>query len=300
MNSSHAPIIRRRVNIDFADAKVDRWSHDSKEFENALNAMSFFFPTGETYFVDSVRAYLDKITDPELKQQARNFIYQEAMHTKEHARSNEELKKVHPYGEMMERLAKASMAPSRKFMPKSTQLATTCAMEHFTAMFANSILTEQDHVMEANDPAFAALWLWHAVEETEHKGVCFDVYQHVVGKGPIAYLHRVAVMASVTLLGIAGLSIGFGMIKWQQRKLKKAAGPDAEAATDGAPALSVLAKFAPLGLYLDYYRPSFHPWNHDNSDLIAKWKAAYGDHPGIRESGSNETVADSAQVARAS
>jgi predicted metal-dependent hydrolase len=27
------------------------------------------------------------------------------------------------------------------------------------------------------------MWLWHAVEEAEHKAVCFDVYQQVCGKG---------------------------------------------------------------------------------------------------------------------
>jgi hypothetical protein len=32
-----------------------------------------------------------------------------------------------------------------------------------------------------------------------------------------------------------------------------------------------------LRLYLDYYRPSFHPWNHDNSHLIEEWKKRYHD-----------------------
>lgn len=282
MSSTHAPIVRRKVDISFDGASTARWSRDSQEFENVLNALSFFFPAGEGYFVNSVRAYLDRITDPVLKEEARAFIWQEAMHTKEHARSNEELRKVHPYGEMMEKLAEASLAPSRRFAPKSTQLATTCAMEHFTAMFAHSLLTEQEHVMEANDPAFAALWLWHAVEETEHKGVCFDVYEHVVGKGPIAYLHRVTVMAAVTLMGLTGIALAFAMIKWKQRKTK----PAAKKAGPKGPALSVLMSFANPKLYFDYYRPSFHPWNHDNSELVEKWKQAYASHPAFREAGS--------------
>jgi predicted metal-dependent hydrolase len=24
--------------------------------------------------------------------------------------------------------------------------------------------------------------------------------------------------------------------------------------------------------YLDYYRPSFHPWQHDTRELLARWK----------------------------
>jgi predicted metal-dependent hydrolase len=274
---SIAPIIRRRVKIDFASARAERWSRDSKEFENALNAMSFLFPAGESFFINSVQNYLGKIADPVLKEEAGRFIYQEAMHSKEHARSNEVLKQAHPYGSEMERVARAMLAPSRRFAPKASQLATSCAIEHFTAMFADSILREQDHVREYNDPAFADLWLWHAVEETEHKAVCFDVYQHVVGKGVFAYLLRVSTMATVTLLGAAAIGVGFAIINWKQRRERRASGVAAATERTGAPSIRKLMHFAPLKLYLDYYRPSFHPWNHQNAYLIDQWKKAYGD-----------------------
>lgn len=29
--------------------------------------------------------------------------------------------------------------------------------------------------------------------------------------------------------------------------------------------------------YLDWFRPSFHPWQHDNRDLVAAWKAEHGE-----------------------
>jgi predicted metal-dependent hydrolase len=289
--ASIAPIIRRRVKIDFASSKAERWSRDSKEFENALNAISFLFPAGESYFINSVQNYLGKITDPVLKEEARQFIYQEAMHSKEHARSNEVLKKVHPYGSEMERVAVAMLAPSRRFAPKASQLATSCAIEHFTAMFADSILRDQDHVREYNDPAFADLWLWHAVEETEHKAVCFDVYQHVVGKGVFAYLLRVSTMAVVTLLGAAAVGIGFSIVQWKQRKERRAAGADKAAASAGAPSIAKLMHFAPMKLYLDYYRPSFHPWNHQNAHLIDQWKKAYADFGLKGEAGATEARA---------
>lgn len=28
-----------------------------------------------------------------------------------------------------------------------------------------------------------------------------------------------------------------------------------------------------LGSYLSYYRPGFHPWEHDTSALLEQWKA---------------------------
>jgi predicted metal-dependent hydrolase len=37
----------------------------------------------------------------------------------------------------------------------------------------------------------------------------------------------------------------------------------------------LLKELLSLPLYLDYYRPSFHPWDHDNRHLIAEWKKRY-------------------------
>src|SRR5690606_41942592 len=52
----------------------------------------------------------------------------------------------------------------------------TCALEHFTAMLAETIL-EHPEMLEGMDERVLPLWLWHAVEESEHKSVAFDVYQ---------------------------------------------------------------------------------------------------------------------------
>lgn len=41
------------------------------------------------------------------------------------------------------------------------------------------------------DPHYSAIWRWHAIEETEHKAVCFDAFEQVVGKGIKAYGLRV-------------------------------------------------------------------------------------------------------------
>src|SRR5690348_16100482 len=181
-------IIRRRVNIDFASADVGAWSHRNTGFEDALNALSFVFPSGEAYFINSVQHYLRRIKDPVLKEQAERFIYQEAMHAREHGRANDELRQFHAYGRHIERLVVPLLAFSRRCMPKATQLATTCALEHFTAMLADCLLRDQQWFIADSEPSFVALWLWHAVEETEHKAVCFDVYQHICGKGALSYL----------------------------------------------------------------------------------------------------------------
>jgi predicted metal-dependent hydrolase len=272
MGADPRRIMRRRVNIDFAAADAGAWSRRNTGFEDALNALSFAFPTGEAYFVNSVRYYLKRITDPVLKEQAERFIYQEAMHAKEHGRANRKLTPFHAYGRQMERLIAPMFGFSRRFMPRATQLATTCALEHFTAMLADVLLRDQQRFIAESDPSFVALWLWHAVEETEHKSVCFDVYQHVCGKGVFSCLQRVIVMGVVSMIFLGVLSVIFMRIKW-----RKPVGTADGTRPSGTPTLAVLLHDVPLRLYFDYYRVSFHPWQHDNAHLIDEWKAYFGD-----------------------
>ena len=38
------------------------------------------------------------------------------------------------------------------------------------------------------DTTIRNLWLWHSVEETEHKAVAYDMYEYLYGKGLDAYI----------------------------------------------------------------------------------------------------------------
>jgi predicted metal-dependent hydrolase len=241
--------------------------------------LSFLFPAGETYFINSVKNYMHRISDPVLKEQAKRFIHQEAMHTREHARSNHVINQFHTYGSEMEKVAEGLLSFSRAVNPKPTQLATSCALEHFTAMFADSILREQESFRGVADPAFASLWLWHAAEEIEHKAVCFDVYEYICGKGVLSYLHRVAVMAVISLIFGAVVGVGFSIMRYKETRHRKTKCHADDLPTGSSrlalPKLRSLMKASSWDLYWSYYRRSFHPWDHDNSDLLEEWRKGY-------------------------
>ena len=281
LNIAHPPIVKRLVNIDFTSDAAIAWTNENSDYNASLNAMSFTLPVGENYFMRSVKFYLDKVADPELKDRTRRFIYQEAVHAKEHNRANKLLLDVYPNGVVLERITKTLLSLSRRFQPRSTQLATTCALEHFTALLAHVLLSRQDEFLEQSDEVFASFWLWHAVEELEHKAVCFDVYEHVCGKGLLSYLKRVAVMLSVSVFFVASLALGFSFIRLKQRILRvgqRLKGTQGEPSGAGGSArLSVLLKGVELSKYFDYYRRSFHPNDTDSSALINKWKSKNAD-----------------------
>ena len=45
----------------------------------------------------------------------------------------------------------------------------------------------------------------------------------------------------------------------------------------GRSMLGLLRELVPWRLYFSYYRPSFHPWDHDNSHFISEWQKRYPD-----------------------
>jgi hypothetical protein len=145
-------------------------------------------------------------------------------------------------------------------------LAITCALEHFTAILAEQMLTEPD-IYNGFDASMQKLWLWHAVEESEHKAVAFDVYQEMVGD----YRLRVRAMAITTFFFIMHTT-------WFQARLLKADGKlfDVRMWLKGLDRMwgrkGHFRKLIPS--YLQYYRRDFHPWQHDNRAELAKWITA--------------------------
>jgi predicted metal-dependent hydrolase len=132
------------------------------------------------------------------------------------------------------------------------QLAATCALEHFTAILAE-LMFENEELREQMEPEMRRLWMWHAVEETEHKSVAFDTYLAVGG----TYRMRAIVMAFTTANFIANV------IRFQKHLIESDSEiHDASLRRRGwfrmwiSP--GVLRPIIPA--WLDYFRPGFHPW----------------------------------------
>jgi len=172
--------IRRNLKFNLNPAKALTWHRDGLNVSQFLNTMSLFFPVGERFFIDSVRHYRDQITDSELKKAVTAFIGQEAMHGREHEEYNDFVAQagipLHAQEAFVARLLKAV----QDYSPQSFQLAATVALEHLTAILGGGLL-DLPEIMEGADEGYKAIWNWHALEETEHKAVAFDVYQVAVG-----------------------------------------------------------------------------------------------------------------------
>jgi predicted metal-dependent hydrolase len=123
----------------------------------------------------------------------------------------------------------------------------------------------------------AAMWRWHAAEENEHAAVAFDVFRAIGG----SYFTRIVVMLGTTLFFWAK------MLEHQVRMMH------ADGCLFSAKEWAALGKFAfrepgvfPLlwRSYFAYFRPSFHPYQIDCSQLLDEWKHEYEASSVYRES----------------
>lgn len=128
-----------------------------------------------------------------------------------------------------------------------------------------------DHI----EPSHKSLWIWHAVEEMEHKAVAFDVYKAVGG----GYFRRIYIHIFTTVVFLfAVFSIYFKFMN------------------DGGHLFDFYEHFrviyfifvypgflgASVPIWLRYFRRDFHPWEDEvaakeQKEIMKKWVTSLND-----------------------
>lgn len=251
----------RHLHFDTSEDLKTLWHGDDAFRTTFFNALSLQFPDGEQQFINAVRLYQGKIEDPKLKAEIRGFIGQEALHSREHKAYNEALKARGYDIDGLDRRFRKHMEWVGKLSP-SRQLAGTCGAEHYTAVLANAILSHPEWLAGAT-PVMAQIWRWHAIEETEHKSVAFDVYRECVGDERlrrIIFLFVTWNFFKYTFLNTCSLLKTDGKL-WSLRTWMGGLN-----FLWGKP--GILRKCLPG--FLAYFRKDFHPWQQDNRALLEK------------------------------
>ena len=254
----------RQPDFDLAEDVPKYWWDSDPAKTLLLAALSASFPPGERFFIDSVRHYQKEITDPELKAAVRAFIGQEAHHSKEHEALNGYMQARGINLKRLEREVMWLMNVLRKRLSPERQLAHTVAVEHFTALMAEEFLLKYD-ALEEMDPRMAPIWAWHAIEESEHKAVAFDVYKTIGGSEFVRLTEMMVV--SVLFPVSSGIHL-IQLMKEDGQLFNLKSWANGLNYMWGKP--GVFRKLLPS--YFKYYSPGFHPWNHDARDLVEKAK----------------------------
>lgn len=246
----------RRMDFKF-DPDLPLYWFDNSQFKTTLlTALSCTFPEGERFFVRSVRHYQPTLRSEKLKEEVKGFIGQEAHHGNEHEVFNALMQEKGMPTKKVEQFVYNGVRWQAKHISRERQLAKTCALEHFTAMLAETIL-EHPEFLKGMDERMLPLWLWHAIEESEHKAVAFDVYADQVG----SYWVRTSEMALTTVE-----FIGFTIFHYIQLRQGMDDKRDLRSVGNGLNwLLGRPGWLRRLGRsYAAYYKPSFHPEKKDS------------------------------------
>ena len=235
---------------------------------HVLAVLSSTFPEGENFFVRSVAAVRDQITDPRLSKDIEGFIGQEEMHGREHRVLNERLADYGYPTRGIDSYVRGLYWVRERIQSKKVNLAFTAALEHYTATLAELLLNDEAARQAVGQSAARDMLTWHALEESEHKAVAYDVYKAMGGGEPM----RIFVMFLTDLLFIFETSV-MGVISMAKDRyiwkhpLKFLA---SLARLPRSPFITTRA----LRILAEYHRPGFHPNDRDTTALIADWREA--------------------------
>jgi predicted metal-dependent hydrolase len=267
----------RNLRFEVGDEIPRYWHGGRRAVTLFFDNLSIFFPAGERFFIAAVKAQTGAIQDERLLAEMRTFCAQEGIHGREHIRYNEMTQRQGYPVDAMERRVEALLARATRRTKPMGRLAATSALEHFTALLAHFVLSDP-RLLEGAHPVMANLWRWHSAEENEHKGVAFDVYKAAGG----SYVERIGAMVLATLI------FWTKVLEHQVRLMH------ADGILFSPREWYSLFRFLfiePGGLsrlfipYWEYYRPSFHPWQLDNRDLLNAWKTELAGAPAYEHGG---------------
>lgn len=254
----------RNLSFDIEAVAATDWHGGSPVRTALFNALSMMFPVGEQFFIDSVKKFRDRATDPVLINEIKGFVAQEAVHSREHRRYNEAVCSAAGLNvEDMERPIRRRIRWAEKHRAPIEHLATTVAYEHLTAILADTMFRNES-ILEGAHARMAELWRWHGLEETEHKAVAFDVY---VASGGTVGLRRRAMI-------IVTFNITRDLIRNMRRLLKTRKISTFRMLKEtfgfafGKHGAALNGIWQP---YCDFYRRSFHPWDHQ-SELAIRYR----------------------------
>jgi predicted metal-dependent hydrolase len=270
--ASKGTIPIRHFDFKFDPKTLDPKFYMQKEWASAyFAALSIFLTFGEDLVIETARYHRNFIKDPILKQRITALIGQEALHSKLHDEYNDAMIPNNIPVTLYRFLAKQVFDYGLLKFPQPLKLSLMAGIEHFTAVLAEYMMKHEDHFYYSQDEKGRALWMWHMLEESEHKDIAYDVYQVLSGN----YLLRISgfFMAFITLmLGVGAGALMLPFFRQPRNLLSLSFWKEAKESWSllFGPKRGVFGSSLPH--IFDYLRLDFHPNDHDTTAYLEYYK----------------------------
>ncbi|KAA8882001.1 metal-dependent hydrolase [Nocardia colli] len=172
----------RKMDFGFEEADVPfLWNPQNPAWSSMSNAVSFLAVGFEKMIVKLIMQLKPVLTDPEVAQEAVAFMRQEGHHSTAHRQHVKALIKQYPglqntLDAVIGEFDLLTEATSREY-----RLAYTADLEAtFTPVF-KLMLDNEATLFRPGDDRVASLFIWHFVEEVEHRSSALIIFDSVVG-----------------------------------------------------------------------------------------------------------------------
>ena len=166
----------RRPKFNFTEDVPWQWNPQNPGFSFFMNATSIIAICFEQMIVAAVQEAKPLITDPAIDAEATAFLRQEAQHSSSHRKHVNALIKHYPGLQETFDAAVASYDEVTATESLEYRLAYVADLEAtFTPSF-KIMLDNDDILFRPGDDRVASLFLWHFVEEVEHRSSALVIY----------------------------------------------------------------------------------------------------------------------------
>ncbi|WP_460354489.1 metal-dependent hydrolase [Mycobacterium sp. ZZG] len=184
----------RRVRFDFESTEVPfNWQPHRPAFGMQCNLISFFAPGFEKFIVDATREAIPLMRSPADVEEAEAYLRQEAQHSAAHASHLRALIKRWPGLQATRDAVVESYDRLTATKPLAWRLAYAAIVEATFTPYFKVFLDHEDKLFRPGDDRVASLFLWHFVEEIEHRSSALIVYNAVHD----SYLYRLQAVPGV-------------------------------------------------------------------------------------------------------
>jgi predicted metal-dependent hydrolase len=174
-------LIVRKMRFAFAEHPVPfLWNEQNPAFSVMANAVSLLAIAFEKMIGQMIAEAMPLINDPDVAEEAQAFVRQEGQHSMAHRQHAKGLIKSYPgLKETLDEVI-ASFDHMTATTPVKYRLAYTADLEAtFTPAF-KLMLDHDDILFAPGDDRVASLFLWHFVEEVEHRSSALIIYNSAV------------------------------------------------------------------------------------------------------------------------
>lgn len=193
------------------------WFHDSVFASSFFDAQSIIIPDGERFVISSVERAVSNISDEQFGNRIKNLLHEESAHSEVHDAYNQMLQREGYKLGFFAKLGGRIFYFFKKNFPNTINLGISSSIEYFTFIFSKHAFENNLFDGDRIDERLRRLWTWHATEEIEHRGTCFDVFYKFNG----SYVKRIISMCIAAPVFFSLAHLNHFSLLWQNRALYK-------------------------------------------------------------------------------